>query len=77
LESGNREVFAFGRRSGNREVALIVLNMSATTQKLNIQGMSGDWPRFHEVLMASPPADAPATPSFSLAPFGVLITATE
>jgi len=77
LESGNRDVFAFARRGGDRELALIALNMSATTQKLNIRGMPGSWPPFHKVLMASPSMDVPATPSFNIAPFGVLIIATE
>ena len=54
LESGNRDVFAFARRGGDRELALIALNMSATTQKLHIRGMPGSWLPFHKVLMASP-----------------------
>jgi alpha-glucosidase len=77
LESGNRDVFAFARSDGDHRVALIVLNMSAATQKVDIRGIPGNWPSFHKVLMASPSTHAPAAPRFTLAPFGVLITATE
>jgi alpha-glucosidase len=77
LESGNRDVFAFARQSGNGEIALIVLNMSATPQKVDIRGMPGSWPPFRKVLMASPSTDSPATSEFSVAPFGVLVAATK
>ena len=77
LESGNRDVFAFGRNAGEKNVALIVLNTSPKEQTVNITGMPGKWPNFREVLMASPFASVPLSPTFAIAPYGILIAATE
>jgi alpha-glucosidase len=77
LESGNRAVFAFGRKAGSKEIALIVLNTSPKEQTVSITGMPGKWPGFRNVLMASPPASAPSSERFEIAPYGVLITAVE
>jgi alpha-glucosidase len=72
LESGNRNVFAFVRKAGSNETALVVLNTSPQAQSVTITGMSGPWPR--NVLLASPSAAAPPSPTFTIAPYGVLIT---
>ncbi len=77
LESGNREVFVFARKNGLKEIALIALNTSPKAQTVRITGMSGEWPSFRHVLMASPPASAPSSQSFTLAPYGVLISTVE
>lgn len=77
LASGNREVFAFGRNAVEKNVALIVLNTSPKEQSVSITGLPGKWPNFREVLMASPSASAPLSQSFAIAPYGVLIAATE
>lgn len=77
LESGNRHVFAFGRRAGSKEIGLVVLNTSPKEQSVRIIGFPGEWPRFRRVLMASPAANAPSSRSFTIAPYGVLISATE
>jgi Domain of unknown function (DUF3459) len=67
LESGNRDVFAFGRKAGAKDLVLVVLNTSAKEQQVEITGM---WPSFGKMLMASPPADAPISQSFRVAPMG-------
>jgi alpha-glucosidase len=77
LESGNRNVFAFGRKAGSKEIALIVLNTSPQEQTVSITGLPGEWPSFRNVLMASPPANAPLSQRFTIAPYGVLITNVE
>jgi alpha-glucosidase len=77
LESGNRDVFVFGRKAGPREIVLIALNTSSKEQNVSITGMPGEWPNFRRVLMSSPRANAPSSPSFALAPYGVLIAAVE
>ncbi len=77
LESGNPDVFAFARKAGEKNVALIVLNTSPKEQTVSISGMPGEWPNFRSVLMASPAAGAPASQAFTIAPYGVLITAAE
>ncbi|MBV9033249.1 MAG: alpha-glucosidase, partial [Acidobacteriaceae bacterium] len=76
LESGNSNVFAFGRKAGD-DIALIVLNTSPQEQKVNITGISGEWPQFRNILMASPTARAPLSQSFTIASYGVLITASK
>jgi alpha-glucosidase len=76
LESGNREVLAFARRANNGVTALIVLNMSGTEQKVEITGFES-WPKLKRVLLASPSAVAPASPAFEVAPYGVIIAATQ
>jgi alpha-glucosidase len=73
LESGNRDVFAFGRMAGSKQVALIVLNTSSKAQAVRITGMPGAWPNFRNVLMASPPASVPPSANFTIAPYGVVI----
>lgn len=77
LESGNRDVFAFGRQAGEKNIALIVLNTSPKEQSVTITGMPGDWPHFDNLLMASPPAKAPSSQTFTIAPYGVLISSTN
>jgi alpha-glucosidase len=77
LESGNRHVFAFGRRAESKEIALVVLNTSPKEQSVRIIGLPGEWPHFKRVLMASPEASAPRSKSVTIAPYGVLISATE
>ncbi len=76
LESGNTKVFAFGRKAGNN-LALIVLNTSPGPQQVTVTGLPGQWPAFKSVLLASPSASAPANSVFSIAPYGVLIAATD
>ena len=77
LQSGNQNVLAYGRKAGEKNVALIVLNTSPKEQRVSLAGMPGKWPSFQEVLMASPPASAPQSQTFTIAPYGVLIAATE
>jgi len=77
LESGNPNVFAFARKAGADQIALIVLNTSAVPQKVRITGLPGKWPHFRHVLMASPQADAPTSQKLSIAPYGVLIASVE
>lgn len=77
LESGNPDVFAFGRQAGDKAMALVVLNMSPVTQRAVITGLAGAWPKFREVLMASPPAQVPGTSTLTIAAYGVLIVSTE
>ncbi len=74
LSSGNRDVFAFVRKAGQQQV-LVVLNMSPKPQQVSITGISGEWPRFQTVLLASPQAKAPLVQSFGIAPYGVIIAA--
>ena len=77
LESGNRDVFAFGRKAATGEMVLVILNTSEKEQIVRITGMPGGWRGFHNVLMASPAADTPKAESFAIAPHGVLITTTN
>ncbi len=77
LGSGNRDVFAFGRKAGEQNIALVVLNTSPNLQRVSITGMPGEWPSFHNVLMASPIAGVPSSNTFTIASYGVLIAATE
>jgi alpha-glucosidase len=77
LDSGNRDVFAFGRSAGPEETALVVLNTSATQQPVHITGMPGAWPERRRVLLASPSASAPRSAEFVMAPYGVLIAAVR
>jgi alpha-glucosidase len=77
LESGNRDVFAFGRKAGAKDLVLVVLNTSAREQQVEITGMPAGWPSFRKILMASPAADAPISQSFVVAPYGVLIAEAQ
>ncbi len=77
LESGNRDVFAFGRKTAGGEMALVVLNTSPKEQVVHITGITSGWPSFQTVLMASPIASAPKLEQFRIAPYGVLISTTR
>jgi alpha-glucosidase len=77
LESGNPNVFAFGRKASDNEVALVVLNTSPAPQSVHITGMPGTWPGFQHLLMASPLAPVPLGQTLKIAPYGVLIAATK
>ncbi len=77
LESGNENVFAFGRKASGDDIALIVLNTSSNQQTTDITGMPGNWPQFRHVLAAAPPAGAPESQAFTIAPFGVLIVSNR
>jgi alpha-glucosidase len=77
LESGNRDVFVFGRKASDGELVLVALNMSPKEQAVHITGMAGAWPIFRTVLMASPAANAPEADRFTIAPYGVLVSATK
>ena len=77
LESGNQNVFAFGRKADSGDFAMIVLNTSPEAQKVSISGMTDAWPASQKVLLASPTADAPAAQSFTIAPYGVLISSAH
>ena len=74
LESGNPNVFVFGRKVGGK-VGLVVLNTSAKKETVAVTGL--DWPLFRNVILASPGAAAPQGRRFSMAPFGVLIAEAE
>jgi alpha-glucosidase len=73
LESGNPDVFAFGRRTAEGEMALVVLNTSPKQQRANVSGFANAWPAFSKVLIASPAVQIPRSPSFTMAPFGVFV----
>jgi alpha-glucosidase len=78
LDTGNKNVFAFGRRTGTNDVALVVLNTSVSAQTVHITGMPGTWPRFKRVLMASPQVMTAASSStFTIGRYGVLIAGGE
>ncbi len=74
LDTGNPNVFAFGRKAGADEMALVVLNTSASAQTVHVKGMPGEWPKFKRVLMASPQSTAvPFSSTVKIAGYGVLI----
>ncbi len=77
LESGNPDVFAFARKAGDGSAVLVVLSTSPKQQKVDVTGMPGEWPSWRSVLMASPAAAAPSSAKFTIAPYGVLIAATQ
>lgn len=76
LESGNPNVFAFGRKAGPESVALIVLNTSNTKQQVKISGLN-QWPAFRQVLLASPSISAPTGQQFAIEPYGVFVASTK
>jgi len=76
LDSANPNVFVFARKAG-ANLALIAMNTSPEKQNVTVHGLPGAWPPFRQTLLASPAAQAPATESFSIEPFGVIIAATE
>jgi alpha-glucosidase len=73
LDSGNANVFVFARNAGAHNIALVVLNTSPQEQQVRLKGMPKGWPPFRNVLMAAPPASAPSSQSFIIAPYGVLV----
>jgi alpha-glucosidase len=73
LDSGNRDVFVFGRRAESAELVLVALNTSPKEQTVNVKGLPGGWQSFRTVLMASPATSAPQSQSFTIAPYGVLL----
>jgi alpha-glucosidase len=77
LESGNPNVFAFARTTKDGRGALIVLSTSNQQEQVSIAGWPANVPLFRDVIVSSPSVSAPTTPSFGLAPYGVLITALQ
>ncbi len=76
LESGNANVFVFGRKTSEGNIALVAMNTSSKEQRTNISGF-GKWPGFHRVLAASPATAAPGSQQFTIAPYGVFIVANK
>ncbi len=76
LESGNANVFAFGRKTPDGYMALVAVNTSNQEQRVNVSG-GGKWPGFRRVLLASPSTATPRSPQFTIAPYGVFIAATN
>ena len=77
LESGNQDVFVFARKTAANQMALVVLNTSPNQQQVNVKGIPGNWPEFSKVLLSSPSASGPVSQSFEVAPYGVVIAATQ
>jgi alpha-glucosidase len=76
LESGNQNVFAFGRKTAAGEIALVAMNTSDKEQRADISGFE-KWPGFQRVLLSSPSTAAPRSKQFTVAPFGVFIVANR
>ena len=76
LESGNADVFAFGRKTAAGEISLIAMNTSNKEQRVSLSGFAS-WPGFRRVLLASPSAAAPQSSKFTIAPYGVFIVANK
>jgi alpha-glucosidase len=76
LESGNPNVYAFGRKTPAGDISLIAMNTSNRDQQVNITGF-GNWPGFHRVLLASPSTAPPQGAQFTIAPYGVFIAASR
>ena len=72
LQSGNAKVFAFARESADSKGAVVVLNMSASAERIQLSGFK-DTPKFQGVLLASPVAKTPTTTTLTIAPFGTLV----
>ncbi len=73
LDSGNANVFAFGRSITDKRSALVVLNMSGKEQSVSIRGMPGKRARIDGILLATPMTATPADLNFRLAPYAVVI----
>jgi len=76
LESGNADVFAFGRKTAAGEISLIAMNTSNKEQRVSLSGFAS-WPGFRRVLLASPSTAAPQSSKFTIAPYGVFIVANK
>ena len=61
FDSGNAHTFAFGRKLNGAGGAVVVLNMSGEEQQVAIRGLSGAWPKFDKILLASPNAAVPTS----------------
>jgi alpha-glucosidase len=72
LETGNPSVIAFARSAAKGQGAVVVLNMSNSEQAVALAGLPAK-ARISGVLMASPAAAAPASTSFKVAPYGVVV----
>lgn len=74
LESGNPQVFAFARAMPDGTGALVMINASASQQKVDIGGWPGEPPRLIRTLLSSTAAPPPRVgEGVWLAPFGVVI----
>ncbi|MBN9144427.1 MULTISPECIES: glycoside hydrolase family 13 protein [unclassified Novosphingobium] len=71
LESGNSEVLAYARRDAGGNGVLVLLNMSAQPQTLEISGWSGHRPTLSRTLMTTKPGAAVDGEHPALEPFGV------
>jgi len=76
LQSGNANVFAFGRKAAGGEISLLAMNTSDKEERVDISGFA-NWPGFSRVLLASFSATAPRSGHFTIAPYGVLIVASK
>jgi alpha-glucosidase len=72
LETGNPQVIAFARSATKGQGAVVVLNMGNSEQAVTLAGLPAKV-RFTGVLMASPAVTPPASTSFKVAPYGVVV----
>ncbi|MDF8332001.1 alpha-glucosidase [Novosphingobium cyanobacteriorum] len=73
LQSGNRDVVAYARRTPSGAGVLVLLNMSGQRQQLKITGWTGSAPKAGEIIMQSAPAGAANLYDPVLAPFATQI----
>jgi alpha-glucosidase len=71
LDSGHPEVLAFGRRLPDGRGAVVLLNFSASAQRVRLSGWPGGKPAFSGVILAHPRAGLPVARDFNITPFGV------
>ncbi len=76
LDSGNTNVFAFGRKTAAGDIALVAMNTSGKEQRVTISGLA-NWPGFRRTLLASPSTAPPRSQQFTIAPYGVLVVASK
>ncbi|MGZ4789570.1 MAG: alpha-amylase family glycosyl hydrolase [Terriglobales bacterium] len=76
LDSGNSNVLAFGRRAKDGATALVVLNMSGVEQRLDVKGFR-QWQKLKRTLLASPATAVPTSSVFDVAPYAIVIAATQ
>ncbi len=73
LASGNPGVVAFARTLPDGSGALVILNTSRRSEQVHLAGVSADLAS-SKLLLASPEVSAPTSLSFSVQPFGVLVS---
>lgn len=74
LETGNPNVYAFCRTSTDGKNAVVILSTSAAPEQIHLSGLPAHTTGLDQIILSSPAASVPKGLSFTVEPYGVIIS---